>query len=292
MALNRTQDPADGRVLVVTARDPAGQLLGVLSLVPWGRRKVSLDLMRRSPDAPNGLVELMVTTLMEQASGLGVRTVSLNFCMFRRVYADAERVGSGALTRLNYSVLGTLDRFWQLERLYVSNQKFEPEWFPRFFCLEDPVSLPQVALAAGMAEGFVPQPRLTHPTREHHLTDDELAVVADLDAGSMDPAEVQPRRTDQTRHRLERLAALAPAGREGYPVASARPDHSVATLGAEVWLRRTPVSVAGRVRAVRDHGGVVFATLTDAGSDVQLLLEDSRAGMRCGAGVHRPRRRR
>jgi lysyl-tRNA synthetase class 2 len=37
--------------------------------------------------------------------------------------------------------------------------------------------------------------------------------------------------------------------------------------------------VAGRVRSVRDHGGVVFATLTDAGCDVQLLLEDSRAGV-------------
>ena len=278
MALNRTQDPADGRVLVVTAHDPAGRILGVLSLVPWGRRKVSLDLMRRSPDAPNGLVELMVTALMEQARSFGMRTVSLNFCMFRRVYADAARVGSGALTRFNYSVLGTLDRFWQLERLYVSNQKFEPEWFPRFFCLEDAVSLPQVALAAGMAEGFVPQSRLTHPQREHHLTDDELAVVADLDSGSLDPGDVLPRRTDQTRHRLERLAALARAGREGYPVATVRPSHSLAALGAEVWIRRTPISVAGRVRSLRDHGGVVFATLTDAGADVQLLVEASRAG--------------
>ena len=249
--------------------------------------------MRRSPEAPNGLVELMVAHLMEQAAGLGVRTVSLNFCMFRRVYADAERVGSGALTRFNYSVLGTLDRFWQLERLYVSNQKFEPEWFPRFFCLEDPVSLPQVALAAGMAEGFVPQPRLTHPTPR-----------APAHRGRARRGRRPGRQSPRCRG--GRATTLGPdpppAGAPGGPGAcgprglpgrhSARPDHSVASLGADVWLRRTPVSVAGRVRSLRDHGGVVFATLTDAGSDVQLLLEDSRAGSGCRPRVHRPGRRR
>ncbi|MBV9830179.1 MAG: bifunctional lysylphosphatidylglycerol synthetase/lysine--tRNA ligase LysX, partial [Marmoricola sp.] len=279
MALNRSQDPADARVLVVTARDTEGRLVGMLSFVPWGRRKISLDVMRRNPEAPNGVIELMVSTVMAQAATLGVRTVSLNFCMFRSVYADAERVGSGALTRLNYSVLGTLDRFWQLERLYVSNQKFGPEWFPRFGCLEDLISLPQVALAMGMAEGFVPQLRLTHPTRLHHLTESEVQAVAALESATPDADTVRPRRSDQTRHRLDRLEALAASGREAYPVALRRPERSIAQLDPGLWERPEPVSVAGRVRAVRDHGGVVFATLTDAGHDVQLLLDEH--GARC-----------
>ncbi len=215
----------------------------------------------------------MVSTVMGQATTLGVRTVSLNFCMFRRIYADAERVGSGAMTRLNYSVLGTLDRFWQLERLYVSNQKFEPEWFPRFGCLEDLISLPQVALAMGMAEGFVPQPRLTHPTRDRHLSEAEVLAVAELESATPAAEAVRPRRSDQTRHRLERLAALGASGREAYPVAVRRPEHSIAGLEPGLWERPVAVSVAGRVRAVRDHGGVVFATLTDAGHEVQLMLE-------------------
>ena len=36
---------------------------GMLSLVPWGPTGVSLDLMRRKPTSPNGVVELMVSEL-------------------------------------------------------------------------------------------------------------------------------------------------------------------------------------------------------------------------------------
>ena len=118
MALNRPADSADSQVIIVVARDGDGRLDGLLSFVPWGRHGASLDLMRRSPQAPNGITELMVTDLMATAPRLGIRQVSLNFCMFRGVYADAARFGAGSLTRLNYSLLGVLDRFWQLERLY------------------------------------------------------------------------------------------------------------------------------------------------------------------------------
>ena len=36
----------------------------MLSLVPWGTNGVSLDLMRRSPQSPNGTIELMVSELL------------------------------------------------------------------------------------------------------------------------------------------------------------------------------------------------------------------------------------
>lgn len=73
MALNRSADPADGRTLWVTAHGPDGGLCGVLSFVPWGESGVSLDLMRRSPDAPHGVTELLVTDLMAACGRLGLR---------------------------------------------------------------------------------------------------------------------------------------------------------------------------------------------------------------------------
>ena len=77
------------------------------------------DLGPSSPELQLGVLGSCLThTFLIQAATLGVRRVSLNFCMFRSVYADAARLGSGPVTRLNYSVLGGLDRFWQLERLY------------------------------------------------------------------------------------------------------------------------------------------------------------------------------
>ena len=91
MALDRHGDPADGKTVLVTAHEPDGQLVGLLSFVPWGARGLSLDLMRRSPKAPNGTNELLVSELMTRAGDIGVRRVSLNFAFLRGVFADADR---------------------------------------------------------------------------------------------------------------------------------------------------------------------------------------------------------
>ncbi len=50
MALGRLGDAADPQLLVATARAAGGELLAVLTFVPWGEHGVSLDLMRRRPE--------------------------------------------------------------------------------------------------------------------------------------------------------------------------------------------------------------------------------------------------
>lgn len=222
MALNRAADEADGATLIVTARDQAGALVGLLTLVPWGRSGVSLDVMRRSPEAPNGITEAMVAHVMEHAAELGVRRLSLNFCMFRTVYADNEALGVRPVNRLNYSVLGFLDRFWQFERLYRSNQKYDPEWVPRFACYDGAVAIVPVAIAAANAEGFLNwRPRfLGTGLPETRL---EPAVVAEALAIE-DEVEAAPsvRRGDQTVARVAKLDLLRAAGRDPcYPIVRA-----------------------------------------------------------------------
>lgn len=274
MALNRPGDPADARILHVSAHTADGALAGVLSFVPWGRHGVSLDVMRRSPQAPNGVTELMVSELLTRAAEHGVRRVSLNFCMFRRVYADAERIGSGAFTRAGYSVLGVLDRFWQLERLYRSNQKYEPEWVPRFLCYQDAVSLPQVAVAAGAAEGFLPWPQ---PRASHRLAPEELRRAHEVDSTPADSARLAVRRSEQSRTRLARMARLREAGVDPYPAGTGEPRTTLAHLLTH-WSDGEAVEVTGRVRGVRDLGAVVFADLRDGLAEVQLLLDAGRIG--------------
>lgn len=51
MALGRLGDPLDGRCVLVEAT-VHGEVVALLSLVPWGADGVSLDLMRRNPQAP------------------------------------------------------------------------------------------------------------------------------------------------------------------------------------------------------------------------------------------------
>ncbi len=159
MALSRLGDPSDGGNLVVLATGPDGALTGILSFVPWGRRGVSLDLMRRDPASVNGLVEFMVASLVEAADGHQIDRLSLNFAMFREVFSDAERIGAGPVLRVTNGALMFASRFWQLQSLYQSNEKYLPRWVPRHICYARSTSLTQLLVAAGIAEGFVPGPR-------------------------------------------------------------------------------------------------------------------------------------
>ena len=158
MALGRLADPVDARALMVLCRDASGTLRGLLQLVPWGDDGLSLDVMRRDRNGENGLIELMVADLMERAPDLGVSRVSLNFAVFRSVFARGERLGAGPVLRLWRTILIQASRFWQIETLYRANAKFQPEWLPRFICFRTARDVPDVLLATLRAEAFLVAP--------------------------------------------------------------------------------------------------------------------------------------
>ena len=273
MALNRLADPSDSRTLHVIARDAAGEPVGLLVFVPWGWRGASLDVMRRSPDAPHGVTELMVSELVRRAPDLGISRISLNFCMFRSVYADAAEFGSSVVTRWNQTVLGALDRFWQLERLYRANRQYLPQWLPRYLCYQDVLALPQIGLAAGAAEGFVPSVSLTREeSAVHLLSPDHLAALAEIERPpQVDLATLEPPRTSEQRSRRARARAMMDAGIQPWPAVSKRPNTELPGLGG---LREgSEVTVSGRLGRIRDHGGVLFADLRDGAASIQLLAE-------------------
>ncbi|MDH2416486.1 phosphatidylglycerol lysyltransferase domain-containing protein [Nocardioides sp. CER19] len=158
MALGRLADPEDGDAVVVLCRDASGRLRGLLQLVPWGDDGLSLDVMRRDRSSENGIIELMVADLMAQAPALGVARVSLNFAVFRHVFARGERLGAGPVLRLWRAILVQASRFWQIESLYRANAKFQPEWVPRFVCFRAVGDLPSVSVAVLRAEAFLVAP--------------------------------------------------------------------------------------------------------------------------------------
>ncbi len=165
MALGRLGDPADGDCLLVEALDRDGSVVAMLSLVPWGTTGVSLDLMRRSPQSPNGTIELMVSDLALNAETLGITRISLNFAMFRSAFEQGAQLGAGPVARLWRGLLLFFSRWWQLETLYRSNMKYRPDWVPRYACYEDARLIPRVGVASALAEGFLVLPfgrRKTH----------------------------------------------------------------------------------------------------------------------------------
>ncbi|WP_180819462.1 bifunctional lysylphosphatidylglycerol synthetase/lysine--tRNA ligase LysX, partial [Gordonia terrae] len=181
MALSRIGDPADGDCLLVEAvldeGEPGERVVGMLSFVPWGRRGVSLDLMRRDRHGPNGVVETMVAELCRNSEQLGITEVSLNFAAFRAFFEQGPQIGAGPVMRMGYSVLMFGSRFFQMESLYKSNAKYLPDWQSRYLCFEDSRILPRVGLAAIVTEGFITLPRFG---RAKHYTQGPPSIPTDV----------------------------------------------------------------------------------------------------------------
>ncbi|MGP4021572.1 bifunctional lysylphosphatidylglycerol synthetase/lysine--tRNA ligase LysX [Saccharopolyspora sp. 5N708] len=271
MALGRLGDPQDGDCVLVEALTDRGAPVALLSLVPWGRDGLSLDVMRRDRDADNGVVEFMVSSLVQAAPLLGVERISLNFAMFRAAFEEGARIGAGPVLRAWRGLLLFFSRWWQLESLYRSNVKYLPHWFPRYVAFAERGDLARVGIASAAAEGFLPA---------HRSTLDHTAEVPVLRPEFEPPPRARP---EQQQVRRDKLTALRAAGIDPYPVAVPRAEGCRAVAVRHQGLRpdaRTGehTSVAGRVLLLRDHGGVCFATLRDFSGDLQVMLTAKDSG--------------
>lgn len=262
MALSRIGDSADANCLLVEAIRADNEIVGILSFVPWGPSGISLDVMRRDRSAPNGVIELMTTHLATNGKSLGINKISLNFAMFREVFEEGNRLGAGPILRLFRKFLLALSRFWQLESLYRSNVKYQPLWVPRFACYAGASQIPSALLAILSAEGFLSLPRRIPRAATAARTD---PIYFD------DPLEpkVPQRLPEQVQIRVEKVQRLATLGIDAYPDAQS-PTHTVLEALA---LPQTTVRVAGRVLSIRDHGGVLFAGLSDDSGQLQIFFQ-------------------
>ncbi|MFF1380942.1 bifunctional lysylphosphatidylglycerol synthetase/lysine--tRNA ligase LysX [Streptomyces sp. NPDC058308] len=286
MALDRLGDPEDGGCLLVEALGEDGKLLALLSLVPWGKDGVSLDLMRRDRTAPNGVMEFMVAELCAAAPRFGVRRISLNFAVFRSVFEEGGRIGAGPVLRLWRKLLLFFSKWWQLEALYRSNAKYHPEWYPRFICYGDSGALARISLASGIAEGFVSVPSLrklwgkghkprgvSQPTTTEGLPSIAALGLAGRDEAAADPTSKLPEQIRVRHHKLDRLRA---EGIDPYPVGLPPRTHELAHVTRD--MTGLQITVAGRVMLLRDFGGIVFAVLRDWSGDLQLALSRDASG--------------
>ena len=97
---------------------------------PSGRpTALSLDVMPRDPQGPNGVNERLIVDLVAWARERGVGQISLNFAAFRPIMdAGSQRT---PLQSAAYRAIHLLDPWIMLESLYRFNAKFRPGWQPR-----------------------------------------------------------------------------------------------------------------------------------------------------------------
>lgn len=302
MALGRLGDPLDGRCALVEVFDGNGERQALLSFSPWGEKGLSLDLMRRSRDSENGVMEFMVASLVAAGPQIGADRVSLNFAVMRGIFAQGERIGAGPILRMSRGFLLFASKWFQLESLYRSNAKYDPDWVPRFSLYENVGDLPRVGIASGAAEGFIQLPSLKGwlakrrgPVKSPLLDTvdqapvalwqaEQARVAAEAEAAAAaaaaDPYHGLP---EQEKFRRMKLAAMRERGIDPYSSSFER-THTVKQVrdqnpDLEPDARTgNIVSIAGRLMLNRVSGKLSFAQVKDWTGQIQVMLSLDASG--------------
>ncbi len=155
MSMGEFEAGVGPRDLYLLARSPDGRLAATMRFM-WHCGKLSLDTMRRAGETPNGLNEALVCRALEVARERGIPEVSLNYAGLAHLIRRSRR-GHGIRLRAINLALSALGRHFQMERLVRFNEKFSPEWRPRYLVYPSRLSLPKAAYRVLQAEGFIPR---------------------------------------------------------------------------------------------------------------------------------------
>jgi lysyl-tRNA synthetase class 2 len=157
MALGDLLSGENPDCVVVICRDAEGRPIAFQRYVPCRRgRALSLDVMRRDPNSPNGVNERMIVDVVDWCRTSGTSEVSLNFVAFRSLLDEDADLES--LKSVTAWFLRRFEGTWgiQLDSLRLFNLKFRPRWAPRFGIYRSPGDVPAIAFAILDAEGFLP----------------------------------------------------------------------------------------------------------------------------------------
>lgn len=159
MALGRDVTGAEPEFLLAVARRE-GEPVAFLRLVPvFGVDPgYSLDLMRRRPDAQNGVTEFLIAKTAVRLGERGFTRLSMNFATWGRLFHGDVRLSP--VQRVARFWVDILNPFFQIRSLYEFSGRFDPEWLPRSIVVEDAAAAPRVGLLYARMEGFLNLPRI------------------------------------------------------------------------------------------------------------------------------------
>ncbi len=106
----------------------------------WGW---TLNLMRRSPDAPPGVIELLLVRAIERFRSSGAQVVSLGMVAM----ADTRQEMTLSQGQLASFVTDRLHLLESRRSLFNFKQKFHPAWESRYIVTSTTLALPKIVLA-------------------------------------------------------------------------------------------------------------------------------------------------
>lgn len=295
MASSRFGDPSDSRTVIVTAFDREGNPKGILSFVPAGEVKLSLDTMRRSPEALNGVTTLMIVKLIQECQNIGINEVSLNFAVLRGVFVKGEEITANVFERQARRTLLFFNRWYQLESLYRSNEIYNPEWRRRYLCFEHGLSTSEFLIAIGQAEGFLPRFSLidgikrgilfvsnsnSNSNSNDYWKDSEFIEQIQNDEEEY-ALELLKKQNIEFEKKTEKLIQFQDAGFSPYQTQLSEkflPLENLTDLcrsneRIDTFDEKKMLNLVGRLINLRNRGAMSFADLQDGSSQIQLILK-------------------
>jgi lysyl-tRNA synthetase class 2 len=144
MTMDRLVDGTYPDAVVVVARHDDRVVGFQRYFLARGGASLSLDVMPRLRNAPNGVNERLIAEVIAWGAACGVEDVSLNFAAFRTLFESEESVPRRFLRWGAHR----LDPFINVESLYRFNAKFRPEWVARHVLYRSALDLPAVLVAS------------------------------------------------------------------------------------------------------------------------------------------------
>lgn len=139
---------------VHVVRAPDGRIEAFANLLPsFQSTQGNFDLMRRRPDAEDGVMDFLFVHLIEHFRARGMEGLNLGMAPL------ANLEGGGLVTQAMRLLYSHGSRFFNYAGLRAYKQKWKPRWEPRYLVYRSDLQLPQLALAvarAGELTGTLP----------------------------------------------------------------------------------------------------------------------------------------
>lgn len=127
------------------AIDPRNTVVAFITSVPSYRRgEATLDLMRRGPDAPNGVMDFLIVKLIERNRAAGFETMSLGMVPMNG-FSESERASPEE--RLIHDSFQRLGFVFSFKGLRAYKAKFATGWEPRYVIYRTELDLPRLGVA-------------------------------------------------------------------------------------------------------------------------------------------------
>ena len=127
---------------LIVLRSPSGHIEAFANIIShYQADEATIDLMRQSPSAPSGTMDMLFVRLFEWARDSGYASFNLGLSALAGV---GEQPDDPAIEKLLQLVFEHGNRFYSFRGLHEYKAKFSPEWQARYLVFESSGDLPAV----------------------------------------------------------------------------------------------------------------------------------------------------